>query len=195
MKLAQLEDALLSQLSGADSETILDNAPLIEGLERTKATSSEIAEQVELAKTTEAEINVSRELYRLVAAEGSMLFFIFIQLCNIEHMYQYSLDSFVVFLLKAIERTQKVHDIKERTRLLVIEIRMVMFRWVNRGLFDIFCTLLTFRLFQLGALPSEEYNPAYLNFLLRGPEATGAVNPLEEWLPKKCWGMVLKLSE
>lgn len=43
--------------------------------------------------------------YRGVAAEGSMLFFLIIQLCIIEHMYQFSLDSFVNFLMKAIDKT------------------------------------------------------------------------------------------
>merc|ERR1719217_1234322 len=42
--LAQLEDDLLAQLSMADPATILDNVPLIEGLEKTKQTSAEIAE-------------------------------------------------------------------------------------------------------------------------------------------------------
>merc|ERR1719473_1897125 len=39
--LAQLEDDLLSQLSAADPSTILENLPLIEGLEITKKTSAE----------------------------------------------------------------------------------------------------------------------------------------------------------
>merc|ERR1719201_2323912 len=43
--LAQLEDQLLDQLSKADPSTILENIPLIEGLEQTKATSKEIAHQ------------------------------------------------------------------------------------------------------------------------------------------------------
>merc|ERR1719375_1794804 len=103
--LAQLEDDLLSQLSKADPSTILENLPLIEGLEKTKATSLEIAHQVEEAQKTEQEINTSREMYRVVAAEGSMLFFLIIQLCIVEHMYQYSLGSFVTFLYKAIEKT------------------------------------------------------------------------------------------
>ena len=33
-----------------------------------------------------------------------MLFFLIIQLCFIEHMYQYSLDSFISFVYKAIDR-------------------------------------------------------------------------------------------
>merc|ERR1719163_2609897 len=58
--LAQLEDDLLSQLSAADPSTILENLPLIEGLEKTKLTSAEINEQVRIAKETEIMINESR---------------------------------------------------------------------------------------------------------------------------------------
>jgi len=197
--LSQLEDDLLSQLSAADPATILDNIPLIEGLEKTKATSKEIAEQVAAAQKTEIEINTSREAYRPVAAEGSTLFFLIIQLCFIEHMYQYSLESFVSFLYKAIERTEPTDDLAERSKRLISMIRMTIFRWVNRGLFEshklIFCSMLTFKLFQTGKLTTEEYNGAYFNFLLRAPSVLGAENPLADWLPSKCWGLVLKLCE
>eukprot|EP00929_Paragymnodinium_shiwhaense_P077081 TRINITY_DN3967_c0_g2_i2.p1 TRINITY_DN3967_c0_g2~~TRINITY_DN3967_c0_g2_i2.p1 ORF type:complete len:4576 (+),score=1729.31 TRINITY_DN3967_c0_g2_i2:93-13820(+) len=196
--LSQLEDDLLTQLSAADPSTILENIPLIEGLEKTKATSKEINEQVAQAQKTEAEINQSREAYRAVAAEGSMLFFIIIQLCFLEHMYQYSLDSFVTFLYKAIERTPPSEDLEERTQSLITVIRMTIFRWVNRGLFEahklILCSLLAFKLFQLGQLP-EEFNFSYFQYLLRAPMAIGLENPLAEWLPYKCWGCVVKLSE
>eukprot|EP00927_Polykrikos_kofoidii_P041032 TRINITY_DN34968_c0_g2_i1.p1 TRINITY_DN34968_c0_g2~~TRINITY_DN34968_c0_g2_i1.p1 ORF type:complete len:3218 (+),score=730.51 TRINITY_DN34968_c0_g2_i1:1253-9655(+) len=198
VRLSQLEDDLLSQLSTADPATILDNLPLITGLETTKATSKEIAIQVTKATQTEIEINHSREAYRPVASEGSMLFFIVIQLCFLEHMYQYSLDSFVAFLYKAIERTEATDNLEERTDRLTAQIRLVIFRWVNRGLFEahklIFCSLLAFKLFQLGLL-QEEFVVAYFNFLLRGPIAIGAENPLADWLPNKVWFSVLKLTE
>jgi len=196
--LTGLEEDLLSQLSAADPATILDNIPLIEGLEKTKATSKEINIQVEQAQKTEVEINTSRELYRPVAAEGSMLFFLIIQLCFIEHMYQYSLDSFVSFLYKAIDRTESCEDLSERTTKLITMIRMTIFRWVNRGLFEkhklIFCAMLTFKLFQKGVL-GEEYNSSYYNYLMRAPFAVGMENPLSDWLPIKNWGLVLKLTE
>ena len=196
--LSQLEDDLLSQLSTADPATILDNIPLIEGLEKTKATSKEIALQVEQAQKTEVEINTSRELYRPVAAEGSMLFFLIIQLCFIEHMYQYSLDSFVNFLYKAIDRTEATDEISERVKRLISVIRMTIFRWVNRGLFErhklIFCSMLTFKLFQKGFL-QEDFNPAYFNYLLRAPMSVGMENPLQDWLPTKNWGLILKLND
>merc|ERR1719387_2135592 len=58
--ISQLEDDLLSQLSQANPATILDNLPLIEGLEKTKKTSAEITKQVEIALQTEKKINESR---------------------------------------------------------------------------------------------------------------------------------------
>eukprot|EP00930_Biecheleria_cincta_P085161 TRINITY_DN7456_c0_g2_i1.p1 TRINITY_DN7456_c0_g2~~TRINITY_DN7456_c0_g2_i1.p1 ORF type:complete len:2485 (-),score=519.86 TRINITY_DN7456_c0_g2_i1:101-6748(-) len=197
--LSRLEDELLSQLSDANPDTILDNMPLIEGLEKTKETSRDIAVQVKEAQRTEEEINHSRELYRPVAAEGSMLFFLVNQLCIVQHMYQYSLDAFLTFLQKAIDRTQASEDVKEHVDRLISCARMTIFRWVNRGLFEdhklIFCCMLSFRLLQLGQL-HEEFNAAHLSFLLRGPSVPAfAENPLAEWLPNHSWGMVLKLTE
>jgi len=196
--LLQLEDDLLSQLSAADPTTILDNMPLIEGLEKTKATSAEITAQVKIALETEEKINVSRETYRRVAAEGSMLFFLIIQLSVIEHMYQYSLDSFVRFLYKAIDKAEPSDDMQERCTILIKTIRMTIFRWVNRGLFErhklIFCSMLAFRLFQLGQL-SEEFNFSYFNFLMRGPSRSDIENPISEWLPNPAWFAVQKLTE
>merc|ERR1719498_984894 len=196
--LAQLEDDLLSQLAAADPATILDNIALIEGLEVTKATSAEITSQVKLAVETEVLINTSREEYRPVAAEGSMIFFLIIQLCIAEHMYQYSLDSFVTFLFKAIEKTEPSDDMKIRTASLISTIRMTIFKWVNRGLFErhklIFCSMLAFRLLQRGLL-NEEYNAQQFQFLLRGPVRTDVENPLTEWLPNTAWFAVQKLIE
>jgi len=73
-----LEAGLLQQLSDADPATILQNTALIESLEDTKKTSMEIKEQQEIAKQTEKTINTLREIYRKVAAEGAMLYFLLI---------------------------------------------------------------------------------------------------------------------
>jgi len=95
---------------------------------------------------------VSREAYRAVAAEGAMLYFLLIQLCIIDHMYQYSLESFQSFFFKAIERTEDTEDINARVDLLIKMIRIVIYQWVSRGLFvrhkQIFMSQLTFRLMQ-----------------------------------------------
>ena len=65
-----------------------------------------------------------------------------------EHMYQYSLESFKKFFFKAIERTT-VKD-ETRTEELRKNIRYTIYQWISRGLFErhklIFLTLITFRL-------------------------------------------------
>jgi dynein heavy chain len=76
--LAQLESDLLKNLSEADPNTILTNISLIESLEVTKATSTEIQRQQIEAKQTEITINNLREIYRRVAAEGATLYFLLI---------------------------------------------------------------------------------------------------------------------
>jgi dynein heavy chain len=78
---------LLKNLSDADPATILQNKELIESLEVTKKTSTTIQEQQLKAKDTEININTMREVYRRVAAEGAMLYFLLIQLCIVDHMY------------------------------------------------------------------------------------------------------------
>eukprot|EP00918_Siedleckia_nematoides_P022348 GHVU01048072.1.p1 GENE.GHVU01048072.1~~GHVU01048072.1.p1 ORF type:complete len:830 (+),score=159.71 GHVU01048072.1:655-3144(+) len=127
-----------------------------------------------------------------------MLYFLLIQLYVINPMYRYSLESFVTFLFKAIDKADAANDVEVRCRSLVEAIRSTIFSWVTRGLFErhklIFTSLLAFRLFQRGAL-SEAYDAEQLQFLLRGPMASDAHNPLSDWLPNAAWCLVTKLSE
>lgn len=147
---------MLKNLSEADPDTILTNIVLIESLETTKATSTEIQRQQIEAKETEKTINQMREIYRRVAAEGSTLYFLLIQLNFVNHMYQYSLESFTTFFFKAIDNTEQLEEEEQRVLALRFSIRMTIYRWVQRGLFvrhkQIFLTQLTFRLIQLGII-------------------------------------------
>ncbi len=197
--LAKLEDQLLQMLSEADPATILDNVQLIEGLEECKRTSEEISLAVKVSKETEVKINEAREIYRPSAAEGSMLFFLITKLCEIEHMYQFSLDSFVTFLKQAIDKAEADEKVEKRVVNLKTCIRMTIFRWVNRGLFErhklIFCSMLAFQLLRDGAL-GETFDAPLFDFLLRGPrKEADEPNPLKEWLPDNAWFSVLKLCE
>jgi dynein heavy chain len=107
-----LEETLLESLSSANPETILDNTELIDNLDNMKKTAMSIEIQKEEAKVTEKRINDEREKYRILASEGSMLFFLTSSLVIVDHMYQYSLESFITFFFKAIERTVE----KDETR-------------------------------------------------------------------------------
>merc|ERR1711871_205573 len=196
--LVQLEDDLLERLANAP-EDILSDVPLIEGLESTKAAAKEIAAAVQEGKKTEIEINTAREVYRPVASEGAMLYFLLTALCNIDHMYQYSLDSYVTYFFKAIERTEPAETVVQRCLNLQACLRITIFTWVNRGLFVahklIFLAQLTFNLMKRGNLGEDNMlNETHFNFLLRGPRRAGEENPIS-WLPKSAWESCNALSD
>jgi dynein heavy chain len=189
---------LLENLSEADPATIVSNVKLIESLEDTKKASVEIAKQQAIAKETEITINNLREIYRRVAAEGAMIYFLLIVLNNVNHMYQYSLESFQTFFFKAIEKTAAFDEEEQRVLALRESIRMTIYQWVSRGLFEkhkqIFRCQLTFRLMQK-KIVHVEYTDKEMLFLLQAPSKTEVANPLKDWLPDGAWYTMQKLIE
>ena len=97
-----------------------------------------------------------------------------IQLCIIDKMYQYSLESFTTFFFKAIEKTELNEDDEIRVSSLREVIRMTIYQWVSRGLFEkhkqIFRSQLTFRLMQKKII-NVEYTEREMSFLLTCPNS------------------------
>jgi dynein heavy chain len=97
VQLQELEDNLLQRLATQEGD-ILEDIELIENLEETKVTSLEIQKKVSEGKETAKVIDTSREVYRPVAARGSLMYFLVDKLNQLEHMYQYSMANFVDIL-------------------------------------------------------------------------------------------------
>lgn len=74
-------------MAEADPNTILTKKDLIEQLDDTKKKAIEIEKQQILAKETDIMLNLQREIYRPVANEGALLYFLIISLNYISHMY------------------------------------------------------------------------------------------------------------
>ena len=196
VSLTDLETEILTRLMDAPPD-ILSDVGLIEGLEKTKSASMEIELKVAQSRDQEVSINAARNEFRSVAAEGSWLYFILIQLNAVDHMYQFSLNAFVSFFRKAMNRTAKVDSPQERVRLLRESIRIVVFTWVTRGLFErhklIFSSQLCFKLMMKGAL-REAYNPDYYDFFVRAPRKTSNTEKCLDWLTRPSWEAILHLS-
>lgn len=194
VSLTDLENELLERLSNAP-EDILSDVALIDGLEHTKKASVEIEQKVQQAQVQEISINAARNEFRDVAAESSWLYFLLISIYVIDHMYQYSLDAFTTFFLKAMDRAKPSDDVKQRVHFLREEIRIVVFTWVNRGLFEkhklIFSCQLCFKLMMKGAL-REKYNAKLFNFLIRSPKILGVEKTID-WLPPNVWAGIQAL--
>ncbi len=89
-------------------------------------------------------------------------------------MYQYSLDSFVTFFIKSITKAKPSDTVDGRVLNLRDALRMTIFTWVSRGLFErhklIFLSQLAFNLMKRGILGEESIiNELHFQFLLRGP--------------------------
>jgi dynein heavy chain len=200
IQLFTLEEDLLERLANAP-EDILSDVALIEGLEATKAASTEIGIAVAKGKETEIVINDLREKYRPVAAEASMLYFMLTELCNVDYFYQYSLDAYVFFFYKAIDRAEKNENLPERLANLIKTLRFTIFTWVARGLFEkdkmIFLAQLTFKLMQRQSIQCGDepgLDATVLQFLLMGPKKVTETNPIS-WLPNSLWYTANALSE
>lgn len=192
IKLTELEDALLSRLSAAQGNFLGDTA-LVENLEITKLTATDIQQKVEEAKKTEKKINETRELYRPVACRSSLLYFLLNDLWQIHPMYQYSLNSYKVVFKKAINDAEKSEDIKERVGILIESITYYVFVYTTRGLFErdklIFTAQMAFQIL----LEAKDIDHHELDFLLRGKRDVSAISTID-WLPTSSWGMVKALS-
>jgi len=221
MKLTELEDALLEKLSEAP-EDILADIQLIQSLEATKAEAEKINEAVSSGEKLLEEINKIRDVYRPVATEAAMLYFMLSQLSSVNHMYQYSLTTFIYFFNKSIKDTPQngsnegvsgtkvdanansaLHE--EKTVLNRVEgiqntLRFTVYTYVSRSLFErhkqLFLAQLMFNLMQRNLLPcSSDWSENVFEFLVRLPKDDFGENPLDEWLPDSSWQAVQKLAE
>ncbi|XP_076855598.1 dynein axonemal heavy chain 17-like [Brachyhypopomus gauderio] len=191
--LKQLEDSLLARLSAASGNFLGDTA-LVENLETTKHTATEIEKKVCEAKITETKINEARESYRPASVRAALLYFILNDLNKINPLYQFSLKAFSVVFDVAILRTEAAEDVKQRVSNLINEITYSVFMYTNRCLFErdklTFIAQITFQILVM----KKEINPVELDFLLRFPFKAGLVSPVD-FLSNQGWGGVKVLAE
>ncbi|KAG7325031.1 hypothetical protein KOW79_011347 [Hemibagrus wyckioides] len=191
--LKQLEDSLLAHISDASGNFLGDTA-LVENLENTKNTATEIEQKVLEAKTAEAKINEARENYRPVSIRAALLFFILNDLNKINPIYQFSLKAFSKVFEEAIMQTEPADDVKQRVDNLNNEITYSVFMYTNRCLFErdklTFIALIVFQILA----KNKEINPSELDFLLRFPFKAGLVSPVD-FLSNQGWGGIKTLAE
>ncbi|CAH0551274.1 unnamed protein product [Brassicogethes aeneus] len=190
--LKRCEDNLLNKLSSATGN-ILGDVELVENLETTKRTSSEIKEKVDEAKITSVKIDEAREQYRPCSCRASILYFVLNDLCRINAIYQFSLQAFSVVFKDALARAEPAEKLKDRVTNLLDSITFMVYMYTSRGLFErdklIFKAQVMFQIL----LNAEEINPEELDFLLRFPVIGGMVSPVD-FLNNTSWGGIKALS-
>ncbi|KAL7699312.1 dynein heavy chain cytosolic putative [Lotmaria passim] len=199
IELQECENGLLFELTNATGD-ILENVALVENLETTKKKAKEINASFAQAIVTQKDIAQNRLRYTEVAVRGSLLFFQLDQLWKIDHMYQYSLEAFMVVFNKALAsapQPESRKDVAKRVANVTQSITENVFAYVSRGLFErhklIFSSLLTFSILsRRGDIDAKQ-----LDFLLRGKKKSGVERPetVAGWCTQPNWDAVQALAE
>lgn len=134
VQLAALEKELVEALATSEGD-ILENTILIESLTKTKSTSAEIEQALERSAKKSEELDEKRDSYRPFAHEGAKLFFLVKQLSAVNHMYRFSLASFLALFKATLATKMESASTKDRILRLVpiLEFKVLMF--VGRALF------------------------------------------------------------
>jgi len=134
--LKKQENDILQKLAKSTKEQILDEDTLIDMLKNSKRVSAEIQERIENAVIIEEQIKTTRASYVPVAQRGSIVYFVVADLCNINAMYQNSLQYVKTLFSKAIDNSEKSDLLEERLANLSDTITKMIYTMIARGLFE-----------------------------------------------------------
>jgi len=134
VQLAELEKKLLEQLADA-SGNILENEPLIKSLEGAKAAATTITESLVESNRLQVDLDQQREVYRPLATLGSRIFILIRELSNMDHMYRFSLEAFLVLFGKVLNLEMSTDSIDEKLRQLGNQLKIIVLFYISRSLF------------------------------------------------------------
>ncbi|KAI4470545.1 dynein heavy chain family protein [Holotrichia oblita] len=89
-RMKDLESNLLMRLTSTQG-SLVDDEELINVLQVTKVTAEEVNQKLSVSVHTERKINIAREEFRAVAARGSILYFLIVEMSNVWKYTQRSL--------------------------------------------------------------------------------------------------------
>ncbi|KAK2952775.1 putative Cytoplasmic dynein 2 heavy chain 1 [Blattamonas nauphoetae] len=134
LELAALEKQLLDRLANSQ-KNILEDTALIESLNETKAKSNGINDALIKSSKLQDELNTKRNGYRPLSVLGGSLFFLLHSLSGMNHMYQYSLGSFLLMFSRAHRDTPKTDKIEVRIANLGRTLVDMVIETITRGMF------------------------------------------------------------
>lgn len=111
--LQDLENEILRMLNESRG-SILDDEELFGTLQISKSTSASVKESLAVSEETEVEIDITREAYRPSANRASILFFVLMDMSQIDPMYQFSLDAYITLFMQSIDKSPKHAVVAER---------------------------------------------------------------------------------
>ncbi|CAG9857423.1 unnamed protein product [Phyllotreta striolata] len=134
-RMKELETNLLSRLNSTRG-SLVDDEELINVLQVTKTTAEEVTQKLTVSVTTEKKINVAREEFRAVAARGSILYFLIVEMSNVNVMYQNSLKQFLILFDNSITKSEKTNVTSERIEIILKYLTHEVWAFTQRSLYE-----------------------------------------------------------
>jgi len=192
--LAELEASLLDRLANAQG-SLLDDVELIDVLGTIKTKSKEVNEKLVEAREKTIEIGEKRELFRPVAARGSVLYFCVVEMIQINWMYNTSLYQFLELYDYGIDRSPKAPAVKDRVQNIIKAMTSKVYRYINRGLFErdkvTFKLMMALKILIKGGMLTS----ADVSVLLKAGAGIDDRNKKYNWMDQKVWLNIVALSK
>lgn len=141
----ELEANLLCRLTATEG-SLVDDEALIEVLRETKTTSEEVNQKLQISEITEKKIMKAREEYRAVATRGSILYFLIVEMSNVNIMYQNSLKQFLNIFDNSITKSARSNITEERINIILRYLTYEVWAFTSRSLYERHKSLFTLML-------------------------------------------------
>lgn len=131
----ELEANLLCRLTATEG-SLVDDEALIEVLRETKTTAEEVNQKLQISEVTEKKIMKAREEYRAVATRGSILYFLIVEMSNVNIMYQNSLKQFLTIFDNSITKSARSNITEERINIILRYLTYEVWAFTSRSLYE-----------------------------------------------------------
>jgi dynein heavy chain, axonemal len=148
-----------------------------------------------------------REQFKPVAFRVSRLFFVLVQMMNVDPMYQYSLDFYKMIYDRALQNGNNLEKGKkknEKVKFYIKEFTALLYENICRSLFEkdklLFSMLMLFKIVEkTHDDPKILLDPREVRFMMVGGSRVemSRPNPTGEggWMTDKMWASILQLSD
>jgi len=196
-QLEDLQDSILKMLSTLEG-SLLDNDAIVGVLQESKSTAESISEQLAISQVTEQEIDEARQQYHPIAARCALLFLVVNDLSMVDHMYQFSLESYCELILRSLDKSHKSEVLADRINAVNEWHTYSTFRFACRALFEKDKPALSLKLCAKILESQKRLNRAEWQFFLRGGVVTNreAQPPRPvDWLTNSAWDNITELEK
>ena len=197
-KLKQVDDNILRMLQETKG-SLIDDETLIKELQNSKEIEDDAKRQIENSANAMKKTIAARESYKPLAQIASKLFFIVNEFAQLDHMYQFSLESYILLfgsnITKYIEKNPALGDsLQDRLTAIAEKHKKEVFIYACRGLFEKDKILLAI---QMAVNLSVEIDPDYEFFLRGAPvdKKSQSHNPNPDWISDQAWDMISSLEK